>query len=164
MFCLCSHCFFGVRAQYETLTHLGHQSAVDSSASASLGLSLADFITAQGHQLRTELRALPAPPAASFPSPQTETPVRSLVTSPAHRSFLSMNSAILGSLYRSCPLCLGYVIPNRVVQVVACVGMESVCLLFCGTSPCVAQTGLALSLPSDCWGYRFAPSHPGFPL
>lgn len=44
MFCLCSHCFFGVRTQYETLTHLGHQSAVDSPPSASLGLSLADFI------------------------------------------------------------------------------------------------------------------------
>lgn len=95
--------------------------------SAALGLCLANFITVQGHQLHTGLLASPAPPAASTFS-----------ISPDRNpwNFLSMNSAILGSLYRSCPLCLDYVIPNHVVQVVACVGMESVYSLFCGTSPC----------------------------
>ena len=141
-----------------TLTDLGHQSAMDSPPSAALGLSLADFVIVQGYQFHGDLLA-----SHPFLSPQTETPVQSLVTTPAHRNFFSMNSAILGSLYRSCPLCLDYVILHHVVQVVACVGMESV-YLFCGTSPCVAHTGLALSLPSDCWGYRFAPSHPAFPL
>lgn len=134
-------------------------------ALASLVFILAGFPTVQEHRGVHIECCCPALSAMSFhlprPKPLCALTLQSQVPAPAHRNFLSVNSArFLIPCYRACPLCLDYVNRNRVLQAVACVGIY----LFCDTSHHVAQAVPELSLPSGCLGLQVCTSHLDVPF